>query len=282
MTQDTPEWHAWRRSGIGSSDAAAILGLCPYRTILDVYRDKVEGAETYAHPGMLRGKRLEGVARADYEAATGLVVQPATRTHGALDWMRASYDGLTFEGDHGVEIKVLGDASYAAIQSTGCPAHYLAQIQHQYAVGSLAGVQFWGWHPDREPILIAVPRDDEYIGRLIEAEQQFWACVQDRVPPPDPRAAETRTDQPWLTAAEEYVRAEAIIAEWSGRKDAAREVLIGMLGEATRARGGGVALTKYVRKGNVEYRRVPQLKGVDLDPYRGAATEAVRVTLTEG
>lgn len=31
------EWLAWRRKGIGGSDAAAIMGISPFRTARDIY-----------------------------------------------------------------------------------------------------------------------------------------------------------------------------------------------------------------------------------------------------
>ena len=43
MTRE--EWLSARRTGIGGSDIAAILGLSPWRTPLDVYRDKVDGED---------------------------------------------------------------------------------------------------------------------------------------------------------------------------------------------------------------------------------------------
>ena len=35
------EWLAWRRKGIGGSDAAAIMGISPFRTARDIYYDKL-------------------------------------------------------------------------------------------------------------------------------------------------------------------------------------------------------------------------------------------------
>lgn len=283
MKQNDDTWLEWRRSGIGSSDAPAILGVCPYRTIADVYREKKNGTQQYAHPGMLRGKRLEPVARAEYERTAGLVVQPATRVHPAIDWMRASLDGIAFDDDHLVEIKVPSDGTFAKLrEERTCPAHYQAQIQHQLAVTGARTADLWVWHPDHEGLRIPVARDEDYIARLIEAEGQFWAMVLDGVPPPDPALGEERTDGPWLDAAREYVRAEAVVAEWRGRQDAARELLVSMMGDAVRVRGGGVSLTQITSKGKVNYKRVPQLEGVNLDAYRGPTLNTVRVTVMEG
>ena len=44
------EWLAFRRKGIGGSDAAAVLGISPFRTGVDLYYDKL---------GQCGGRRAE-------------------------------------------------------------------------------------------------------------------------------------------------------------------------------------------------------------------------------
>ena len=41
IQHNTPEWYAFRKTGVGGSDAAAILGLSPWRTNVDVWEEKV-------------------------------------------------------------------------------------------------------------------------------------------------------------------------------------------------------------------------------------------------
>ena len=36
-----PEWLEYRRKGLGGSDAAAVLGISPFRTARDLYYDKL-------------------------------------------------------------------------------------------------------------------------------------------------------------------------------------------------------------------------------------------------
>ena len=40
------QWLEYRRKGIGGSDAAAVLGISPFRTGRDIYYDKLNTAET--------------------------------------------------------------------------------------------------------------------------------------------------------------------------------------------------------------------------------------------
>ena len=48
-----------RALGIGGTDCAAILGLSPYSTPLEVYQEKVEGHKKATTPKMTLGNALE-------------------------------------------------------------------------------------------------------------------------------------------------------------------------------------------------------------------------------
>lgn len=41
--------------------------------------------------------------------------------------------------------------------------------------------------------------------------------------------------------------------------------------------GAGVTVARYWRQGNVDYKKIPALKGLDLTAWRGKAREEVRV-----
>ncbi len=43
--------------------------------------------------------------------------------------------------------------------------------------------------------------------------------------------------------------------------------------------GAGVTVTRFWKAGAVDYKRVVEIKGVDLEKYRGKAREEVRVTV---
>ena len=44
------------------------------------------------------------------------------------------------------------------------------------------------------------------------------------------------------------------------------------------SRGGGVKLTKYYRKGAVEFSKIPELEKVDLEKYRKPMVESYRIS----
>lgn len=68
-----------RKRGIGASEAAAVLGLNPYRTPLEVWMQKKGLIETIETPAMRLGTRLEPVIAEMYQEATGLELA-TTRT----------------------------------------------------------------------------------------------------------------------------------------------------------------------------------------------------------
>ena len=49
--------------------------------------------------------------------------------------------------------------------------------------------------------------------------------------------------------------------------------------DAQAANDAGVTVTRFWRAGSVDYKKVPQLQGVDLEPYRKKGPEEVRVTV---
>lgn len=110
--QDRTSWLAAR--GIGGSAVAAIRGRSPFRGPWDVWvemqPDVERGPETLVQA---EGHRFEPYIVAEYEHATGLVVQAldhAIVRHPEFWWATASPDGLVGE-DGGVELKTARDAS---------------------------------------------------------------------------------------------------------------------------------------------------------------------------
>jgi hypothetical protein len=52
------------------------------------------------------------------------------------------------------------------------------------------------------------------------------------------------------------------------------------LAEHPREQGACVSVTRYWKTGNVDYKKVVELRGVDLEAYRGKGREEVRVTMS--
>lgn len=62
--------------------------------------------------------------------------------------------------------------------------------------------------------------------------------------------------------------------------EAARRVLLDLV-KNPREYGEGVNVVKMWKQGNVDYKKVPELAGVNLERYRGKGREEVRVSLVK-
>ena len=185
LEQGTAAWLAWRRGGIGASDAPVIMGVSPWMDLDTLWLDKTgRRADGTSTPAMRRGQQLEPVARARYTAVTGVRVAPVCLEHPAHDWMRGSLDGLSDDGGVVLEIKCPGARDHAVARAGAVPAKYVPQLQHLLAVARAPLCHYWSFR-DGEGVLIEVAPDPGYIAGLIERERRFWGLVlADRRPLP--------------------------------------------------------------------------------------------------
>lgn len=188
------DWLTARRAGIGSSDAAAILGLDKWRGPLDVFTDKVVPEDERSSSLLMRlGLHMEdGIARA-YAEETGSTVTKPTHMYANDDhpWMLANVDRFTDSaGELGVvEIKM---AHRYEDWEDGAPQGYEIQVTHQLGVTGLPYGDLAALVGGRELRLFRIERDEATIANLIEIEAAFWDQVQRRdPPPPDHRSADS-------------------------------------------------------------------------------------------
>lgn len=80
-TETREEWLAKRKTGIGGSDVAAVLGLSAFRTPTDVYLDKIDEAEPQKETDAMHfGSLLEDVVASEFARRTGMKVQRVNAT----------------------------------------------------------------------------------------------------------------------------------------------------------------------------------------------------------
>jgi putative phage-type endonuclease len=179
LEQGTDAWREWRHSGIGASEAPTVMGENPFRTAVDLFREKCGPVcELGPNTAMALGSQLEPEARRLYIAKTGKQVSPACLQSTRYDWLRASLDGLAVDYDGVVEIKC-GKSAYQTTMQTGAVPYYnYGQSQHILAVTGFNSLDFWCYWPGCSPLLITVPRNNSYIERLLARELKFWNRVE--------------------------------------------------------------------------------------------------------
>jgi putative phage-type endonuclease len=172
LKQRSREWLTWRSTRVCASDAPILMGHSPFKTVEQLYNEKIKCFESTPNPWMLRGIELESVALREFEKETDLVMFPCVGEHDN-GWMAASFDGMTLEQDAVCEIKCPGKKDHLSAVNGIIPDKYKAQLQHQMFV---SGVQllFYYSFDGSKGVTIEVKRDDEFIEIMIEKEREFW------------------------------------------------------------------------------------------------------------
>jgi putative phage-type endonuclease len=216
------QWLAQRRSGIGGSDVAGILGLSSYATPQDVWESKVLDQPDDDPSGIqIRGQKLEAFAAEVFAEETGLKVrrQPLRR-HREYPWMIGSIDrqivGLP-SGPEVLEIKVPGAGEFFRMKDEGLDPQYILQLQHYLEVYDYEMGRFVIFTPEYwQHYTFEVARDRELGEFLVEAEREFWhkyvlpkVRPERPLPPPNPLPrkpgeALVRSDDQWLHMSDLY------------------------------------------------------------------------------
>ena len=194
---DRDRWLQVRKGGIGSSDAAAAVGLNPYRSQLELWMEKT-GRAPVAPPGdggaddqspMYWGSLLEPIVAAHYTRRTGNRVRRinAVLQHPEHPWMLANIDREVLGAP---DVQLLG-CKTAGIQGAwlwrdGVPEYVQLQVQHQLAVTGKHAADVAVLLGGQELQIYRLERDEELIAQLIALEREFWGYVErDQEPPAD-------------------------------------------------------------------------------------------------
>lgn len=165
-----------RKKGIGSSDIAAILGLNPYMTAVDVWLQKCKGYVKPENEAMKAGKLQEQVIAQWYEDEMQIkVLNPPQKiyTHPQVEFAKASPDRLFFPGT--AEFPTILECKNTRIDfSKEVPRFYLLQLMWQLGVmelqhGELAWL-YLGYKFDHRHIEL----DKELFDMMLAEADKFW------------------------------------------------------------------------------------------------------------
>jgi len=186
----TKEQHDLRKSGIGGSDAGAVIGLNPYRTPFNVWLEKTgrEPAPDLSDNAAVRwGNILEDVVAQEYASVTGRKLRKIkkTRYHKRYPFMLANIDRLVV-GENGLlEIKTAGHFAdgWGEPGTDQVPESYIAQCCHYLAVYDRDWCDLAVLIGGRDFRVYHINRDRKLEHYLIDAERRFWDLVVRDVPP---------------------------------------------------------------------------------------------------
>ncbi|NCT87277.1 endonuclease [Stenotrophomonas acidaminiphila] len=191
-TLDRQQWLSVRQGGIGSSDAAAAVGLCPYKSQLELWMEKTGRTPTEdAPPGMedprYWGTLLEPYVAVAYSQQTDRKVRKvnAVLQHPSFPYMLANLDREVV-GCPDVQIlecKTAGEWG-SKLWRDGVPEHVQLQVQHQLAVTNQQAADVAVLLCGQRLEIHRIERDEEVIARLMVLEARFWQYVTTDTEPP--------------------------------------------------------------------------------------------------
>jgi putative phage-type endonuclease len=189
------DWYERRKKGIGGSDAAAVLGVSPFKSPLRLWMEKrgeVEAEQIENRQAVYWGTMLEKVVAEEYERRTNrhTVETNSVSVHRSIPWMICNVDRfVNYSGPRLIlEIKTTGifafnASDWGADGSAQVPPYYYAQAQHNIAVTDSAQCDM--------PVLIggndyrcySLPRDEAFISVLIARETEFVRLLRKGIKP---------------------------------------------------------------------------------------------------
>lgn len=266
LEQGSEAWLFWRMGGIGASEAAWVLNV-GHGTAHELWRIKtLRDRPKPPNAAMLRGIRLEPLARHEYELYTGNLVSPLCVESEAHFFARASLDGITACARLILEIKVPGREDHELALRNVVPYPYWVQIQHQLVCVPTAELaHYWSFDGDTGVgALVEVKRDPSFQAFLMERENTLWSCVmENREPVPDR----------WVERASRWRAAKAFLEHAKALEAIAREDLLKLVPKTDpRIEGGGVLVSRSNRAGSVNNSEVFKHYGIselDLERFRG-------------
>ena len=308
-----------RRTGLGGSDAGAVLGVSPWQSALGLWEEKRGLAPERSEPTevMTWGTRLEHAVRRGYVEDTGIAVTKPRETlrHPELPWLMGHIDGWT-DREHPrarlLEVKTAQrlDEQWGEPGSADVPMHYFCQVQHYMAVTGYQLADLAVLVQGRRMDIYTVPRDQAFIDALIADETTFWQRVVQGVPPnPDgsesagaalrrmfPLAVvdEVVGTPEMQVAATDYLVAQGNRDEWQRTMDVAAQRMQAHMGAHARMLVPGATVSWTNRAGSQQWKPtaaayrdllVPHYSDDELDAvqqrYVGEPTRTFRVTRRE-
>lgn len=250
MTRD--DWLAARRVGIGSSDAAAVLGLDEYRSPLDVYLSK-RGLlpEEPGNRFTEWGTRLEPLVADWFTAETGKKVRNrnAILAHVERPYIVANLDRTVVGEPAVLEIKTTSAWKRDEWEDGAIPLRVVVQVQHQLMVTGDAYGYVAVLIGGNDPRWQRLDRDEALIEQMLARYEAFWfGHVEAGVEPPPSAASDAETmDRLYpqeeagksvllplgaRATLEALARAKADRMEAEAREKAARAAVEALLGDA--------------------------------------------------
>ena len=209
LQQGSPEWHAFRLTHFGASEAGAMMGLSPYKTRDQLLTEKKTGlvpeVDAFTQKIFDKGHAVEALARPIVEKMIGEELSAVTYSFGKLS---ASCDGISYMGDVAWENKQFNAELFEQVKNGELPAIHIWQCQQVLQVTGAEKLFFTISDGTEERTAgVWVLPDAEVISKIINGWNQFAIDLENYVPPVQVEKVEAETIQA-LPVPSDVVRGE--------------------------------------------------------------------------
>jgi putative phage-type endonuclease len=183
--------HDERRTGIGGTDASALIGVNPWRTPMDIWAEKTgRSAGIPDNEAMRAGRMLEPVILDWYAEDEGVEVcrnLPMLRQDSILI---GHVDGLDQKRGRIVEAKTASsDRGWGEPRTDQVPIHYAAQVIWYCGLAGLDVADIAVLFNGRDFRIYTVQFDAEAFSAMRDAALRFWECNVLKDVQPAPKSA---------------------------------------------------------------------------------------------
>lgn len=176
--QDRSKWLEMRKTGIGGSDAAVILGISKWKSAFELWMEKtgqMEPEDISDNEYIEAGNRLENTVAEWFCDRTGKKVRRCgmlrSKEH---PFMLADIDRLVVGENAILECKTAAHWKLEEWSEDNLPDSYYLQVQHYLAVGGYDKAYIAVLIGGHKFIWKEIERNEDDIAVLIEAEERFW------------------------------------------------------------------------------------------------------------
>ncbi|MER5934109.1 lambda-exonuclease family protein [Streptomyces sp. NPDC002054] len=193
---DREQWLTVRRTGVGGSEVAAVLGMSRYTSPTEVYLDKMgelpldRPLDPILAEAAFWGHQHEPTVARVFAERTGLGVVdgPGTLAHVERRWMLANVDRYVLDEGASAPSSLLEIKTRSAFQLDewllGVPDGPALQTHWYLAVTGYGHAHVAALLGGNRLLIHRVERDETLVEHLVEIVGRFWQGVLDRVPPP--------------------------------------------------------------------------------------------------
>ena len=218
VAPDTDAWLTERRSSVGASEVAAIMGLSKYATALDIYKSKF-GVDREFDPVLgFIGHESEVIIAKWVEQFSGVDVtlEPAFMARSVSHpYLHASFDRVSHDPFTTWQFKTAHHHS-GHHWDEGIPTDIRVQVQAEMFVAGTQRAAVVVWIGGREFRLFWEQRDNAFIDQhMLPAVDAFWQGVKSETPPDPTTLAEM--NEVWPSKPDTEIEATGDIVDILGQ-----------------------------------------------------------------